>query len=286
MTGGGRFSGIEGLRLLCMLMVLNLHGFSGYTHGEGIWQALDFFRESTSICAVDCFLIISGYFGIRWKFKSFFNLVFQIFFYSIGIYVFAVLLGITELSRQGLLERLECLYNNSWEFVTGYVILYFLSPILNTFADKVTTRELLWYILVMLVATNLICLSDKSNLVFTYMTVYLTGRLLKKIDIVNAKLHASVCYWVVTTLIFISVYVMFKGLGVTSPSKLPVGVVGFAYSAPLVIIQATFLFSIFARMTFSSKAINWSAKSAFAIFLIHMHPSIKMYYYNYAKETL
>ena len=72
LSGGTRQSNIEALRLLSMLMVLNLHSFWGFEHGSGILQAVDFFRESTSICAVNTFLIISGYFGINWKFKSFF----------------------------------------------------------------------------------------------------------------------------------------------------------------------------------------------------------------------
>ena len=74
--GVKRQSNIEALRLLSMLMVLNLHSFWGYVHNHGsvVFQAFDFFRESTSICAVNVFILISGYFGIKWKVKSFFNL--------------------------------------------------------------------------------------------------------------------------------------------------------------------------------------------------------------------
>ena len=84
-------------------MILNLHSFWGYNHGSGIVQALDFFRETTSICAVNVFLLISGYFGIKWKWKSFYNLIFQIFFYSFGIYLVACGVGIIEFSISGLL---------------------------------------------------------------------------------------------------------------------------------------------------------------------------------------
>ena len=68
-TGGGRSSNLELLRLLSMFMILNLHSFWGYTHGTGILQAVDFFRDCLCICAVNVFLIISGYFSIRSKFK-------------------------------------------------------------------------------------------------------------------------------------------------------------------------------------------------------------------------
>lgn len=52
--GGDRQSNIEVLRLLSMLMVLNLHSFWGFEHGNGILQVIDFFRECTSICGCEC----------------------------------------------------------------------------------------------------------------------------------------------------------------------------------------------------------------------------------------
>ncbi len=108
-----------------MLMVLNLHSFKGFLYGSGVWQALDFFRESSSICAVDCFILISGYFGIRWKFKSLFNLIFQMMFYSVGIYVVCVLLGIVGWSFNDFIIRFACLYRDSWGFAITYLLLYF-----------------------------------------------------------------------------------------------------------------------------------------------------------------
>lgn len=110
--GGDRQSNIEVLRLLSMLMVLNLHSFWGFEHGNGILQVIDFFRECTSICAVNVFLMISGYLGIRWKFKSFFNLVFQLFFYSFGVYGVAVLLGFASFSFHDIVTCIKCLYDS------------------------------------------------------------------------------------------------------------------------------------------------------------------------------
>ena len=273
-----------------MLMVLNLHSFAGYTNGFGVWQALDFFRECTSICAVDCFLLISGYFGIKWKFKSFFNLVFQILFYSVGIYLVCVGFGITEWSLREFLIRFLCLYRDSWGFVVGYMIVYFCAPLLNTFSEKMSSRYLLVFIIVLFVATNFICLSVESNRFFTYSLLYLIGRYLKKTNATTTlKVSATKGYWIVTFLIFGLVYfLLFRGLKFTNASTvttLPVGFLGFSYSAPLVILQAVFLFLAFSRLDFSSRFINWCAASSFAIFLIHMHPTIKhIGYYSYTKS--
>ena len=60
---------------------------------------------------------------------------------------------------------------------------------------------------------------------------------------------------------------------------------GLDYAAPLVILQAVFLFIWFARLSFQSKFINWCAVSCLSIFLIHMHPAIKeIGYYNYTES--
>lgn len=286
--GQKRLSNVEALRLLCMLMVLSLHSFFGWKHGSGIWQAVDFYRESACICAVDCFILISGYFGIRWKFKSFFNLIFQIFFYSVGIYLVAVAIGIANWDLKSFLLRFACLSVSSWGFVVSYVILYFCSPILNSFAERLSSKELFGYIVVFVLALNIASFTASSA--FTYAVVYLIGRLLKKINVEDIKVPAGAIYWITTTIIFVIVYLgLFKTMHINSAEvvgKRPVGSVGYDYAAPLVIIQSVALFTLFSKMKFNSRIINWCASSAFAIFLIHMHPTIKQIGYLSFTERL
>lgn len=268
-------------------MVLNLHSFWGYDHGNGIWQAIDFLRESASICAVDCFVLISGYFGIKWKFKGFFNLVFQILFYSVVIYLVVVALGLVNWNLRDFLERFECLFasSKSWGFAVSYVLLYGMSPLLNAFADKTSPRELLLFLLLFFIAINFICLPD---IVFTYAVVYLVGRYLSKIKVTERAIPAATGYFVTTLIIFIIVYfVLYRICGIRDASKmnsLPIGFLAYAYSSPFVIFQSVFLFVAFAKMRFSSKFINWCASSCFAIFLIHMHPTIiEIGYYSFTR---
>ena len=186
-------------------MVLNLHSFHGWHYGTGLWQAIDFFRESASICAVDCFLLISGYFGIKWKFRSFFKLVFQISFYSVGIYLVAVFFQIVEWNIKDFLLRFACLFYDSWGFVVGYIILYFLSPVLNSFAKFADPRQYLLHLLGLFIATNFICLSSEGQLVLTYSLVYMIGRFLNKYRIDQSSIAAGKAYSATTLLIFILV---------------------------------------------------------------------------------
>lgn len=270
-----------------MLMVLNLHSFSGYTHGNGIWKALDFFRESTSICAVDCFLLISGYFGIKWKFKSIYNLVFQLFFYSVGIYLAVVSWGIVEWNVKDFIMRFACLFTNSWKFAITYVLLWFCAPPLNALAEKLSSRDLFLYIIVFFLVINFI--SIPQHALFTYALVYLIGRLLRKMNVEIYSLPAGKAYWITTFFIFaLTYFLVFRAFQITSAVRVttwPIGFLAFDYAAPLVLLQAVFLFVFFARLTFQSKFINWCAASCFAIFLIHMHPTIKnIGYYGFTRS--
>ena len=280
--GGGRSSNLELLRLLSMFMILNLHSFWGYTHGSGVLQAVDFFRDCACICAVDVFLLISGYFGIKWKLKSLFNLVFQLFFYAFAVYGIAAWLGVIEFSISGLLSNVKCMYAH-WGFITCYLLLYLCSPLLNAFVDKVTNKQLLGFI-VILIVSELFITRDYAFL--NYCTMYLIGRYISQSGAVHIKsLKPGLYYWLTTVLVFVFVYISFKFLHVTDADRMQSLPWGLDYAAPLVILQAVFLFIWFARLKFQSRFVNWCAVSCLSIFLIHMHPAIKeIGYYNYTES--
>lgn len=277
--GGGksRQSNIEALRLLSMLMVLNLHSFWGYNHGSGIGQAFDFFRESTSICAVNVFLLISGYFGIKWKWKSFYNLTFQVLFYGFGVYVVACVIGIVEFSIKGFLANITCTYSH-WSFIKHYILLYFFSPVLNAFIEKVSNKQLLLFIIVLMVCENFI---SRDNRFTNYCLMYLIGRWLYKTDAVIVwNLNPQKLYWFITVIITILTYLFNAYTPINTAERMCNFVLGYDYAAPLVIFQSITVFIIFSRIQFTNKFVNWCASSCLAIFLIHMHPSIseKGYY--------
>ena len=265
-----------------MLMVLNLHSFWGYDHGSGILQAADFFRESTSICAVNAFLLISGYFGIKWKFKSFFNLIFQIFFYAFGVYIIAAFIGIIDFSIKGFLFRATCLYTH-WTFITSYVLLYMLSPMLNALSEKLPSKELLLTIFILYVSELAITRNCDS---MNYGVLYLIGRFINKSRIVEKlSVNATLGYWISTLIIFLLVYLSYSLININTAEKMCSFVLGYSYSGPFVILQAVFLFLVFARMNFTSKFINWCSASCLAIFLIHMNPAIsKIGYYSFTES--
>ena len=266
-----------------MLMVLNLHSFWGFDYGSGFLQAIDIFRESTSICAVDAFILISGYFGIKWKWKSFFNLTFQCFFYSFVVYGTAVILGVIEFNNAELGECFKALYK-SWPFISSYIFLYFMAPLLNIFSEKSSSQELLLFILILFLAENFIMHATGTSGI-NFCLVYLVGRFMREKEIpqqLNAS--ASKGYWLITVLIFVIVYCLYLIFHFDGDVMTRL-VIAYNYSSPFVILQACFLFMFFYRFKFQSKIVNWCASSCLAVFLIHMHPAVaEILYKGYTRS--
>ena len=93
-----RESNFELLRIVLMLLVLLIHytpvRIADMTGGiyltDNIWQ--DFVNlelKSLSIVCVNCFVLISGYWGIKLKLRSFLNLLFQMIYWSAICVAFA-----------------------------------------------------------------------------------------------------------------------------------------------------------------------------------------------------
>lgn len=112
MGNKGRDSNIELLRVIAMFLVLIVHSdfFSLGApskldiQNNFLDSSLRVFFQSLSIACVDIFVVISGWFGIRPKVKGLLSYIFQCLFFLIGIYAFCLILGIAELSFDGIRE--------------------------------------------------------------------------------------------------------------------------------------------------------------------------------------
>lgn len=97
------------------------------------------FFESLSIGCVDMFVLLSGWYGIRPKLKRFSNFIFQCVFFLFGIYAFCLLFHLSELNIHGIMG---CLLLLRWNwFIKAYLLLYILSPVLNSFIESSTQKQ-------------------------------------------------------------------------------------------------------------------------------------------------
>jgi len=142
-----RQSGVETLRIISMLLVLLIHAnqWNEKWHGLDLQDsfgtsATTIFLQSISCVCVNVFVLISGWFGIRFSLKRLAKFVFQCMFFFTGIYVLALTLGIRSLQIRGIMDCF--LFNDMNWFIRAYILLFIISPILNAFVEKASKREM------------------------------------------------------------------------------------------------------------------------------------------------
>lgn len=273
------------MRIISMLMILNLHSMSGICYnGDTTFQVIDYFRESSSICAIHLFVLASGYFGIKWRLKSFLGLLFQILFYFWTILGFCYIIGldVSILSNGWHLVYLP--FTDGWWFITSCLLLYLIAPLLNKINDSLSILGRFIFFLVLYV----ISLKYNIESLGLFSLLYSIGFFLK-------HLKEDECKWMNYNRLYMGGYMLLT-VSITmfclylswkldySTLIIKGKLLGWAYSSPLIILQSICLFLIFVSLRFKSKVINNFAVSVLAVYLIHMHPCLKYYYYYFTES--
>lgn len=138
---------IEFLRIIAMLMVLALHAnkaVPGWPEGDAILSANGIIHtlvESLCIVAVNVFVMISGWFGIKPSIKGFCNFMWQV------AYCMAILLLLGKIFFNDPITfkslcSLVGLYKGGGWFVASYIGLYIIAPVLNAYVDKTKPKDI------------------------------------------------------------------------------------------------------------------------------------------------
>lgn len=273
-----RESNLEALRIVSMMMVVLVHidGASlGLPSPKGDLQALtsrDVWRlavESITIIGVNCFTLISGYFGIRLRLKSVAGFLFQCLFYSVVIASLAPpLLGIDFSWIKWFESWLVLSHTDLW-YVPAYFCLMLLSPMLNAGVEMLTRKQFAW-VLGIFIVFNIWsgwwwrgAFNPTGYTVIQLILMYLIGRWINISDRNdrNVRIGAVSVYLLSAVLIFVSSLCL-------EPEK------AFAYNSPFVILASVSFFKLFLTFRFQSRAVNYMARSAFAVYLIHKAPEL------------
>ena len=159
-TAKVRNSNLEILRILCMVFIVAYHavgstqGYLQYPqlstgnlvmfHWIGLWGQ----------AAVICFVMITGYFMIEGKVKlsKILRLVAEVWFYSIIITALMVYFGVLEFDYEVALRTFFPIITREYWFVTDYIVLLLLVPVINKVLRTISKRELEYVLAVLLMA--------------------------------------------------------------------------------------------------------------------------------------
>lgn len=277
-----RHSNIELLRIVSMIMVVMLH-FNNHGYNTGLLILSDEISsqylfghliESFCIIAVHCFVLISGYCGIRFKVKSLFNLYLDCFFAGMIGYLLWVLLSPEAKLGVSVLGRLFAFSHNHWWFITTYLGLYFLSPTLNYAMNLVSKREGTVIVLLFL----LYCLWTyywnwyNDGMLPLFICLYCIGRYVRRfvdggfIRNNRWKWLLSYCFCSLITFSFVLLILLFP------QNKLIHRFDPYNYYALFIIVAAVSMLLFSLSFSFNSKIVNRVASSCLSVYLLQESP--------------
>lgn len=286
--GGKRLSNIELLRIISMALVLLVHFVPAFkvTHHSLLNSPIKsvIFTElhSIAVVCVNCFIMISGYFGIRWKSKSFFSILYQVLFWLIiGFLVGELFLGITT---HNLLSETVRFFSGRW-FIPAYLGLYVLSPILNSFIEKCSEKQLGRFIIIFYIFSTIVGYLMRSAefnegmSVISLCGLYIIGGYLRRTNFKYFNLP-SAKNLIIYLLLSIALTIVDLSLKYFSIEKSV-----FGYLNPIVIIMSIYLFLFFKQLNVKEiRIVNFIAASVFSVYLFHYHTSIVGFYNKICKE--
>ena len=134
-----RDSNFELLRILCMCFVIGGHIVMKYD--DGGFGTTEYYigniLRSFFMVSVNCFVLISGYFGIKLNYKKLMKMLIQVLFYSIFIYLITIIFGIHTIElKKDILLFIPIISKRYW-FITIYFVLCIISPILNLIISNI-----------------------------------------------------------------------------------------------------------------------------------------------------
>ena len=273
-----RESQFELLRIVAMAMIIMVH-FNGVAMEKFLPVTLQPFAElwgaelleSMAIIGVNLFVLISGYFGIRFTARGVLKYVLWVLWYSIGLYLIVscsypqlFLPKYTQMAVHGIS------HSTQW-FVTSYFYLMVLSPVVNEVLERTTYRQHLM-LAAALVAINCgfgwwceMVFNETGYTVYHMIFIYCLGRTLRETldrypDFRWTAVGVPVYLLAVAAVMLMMQHMKyFKVIG---------------YNNPVIVLESIAFFVIFARFSFKSRIINWVASTSFAVYLIHMHFSV------------
>lgn len=137
--------GIEGLRILAMLMIcvlhVNLQTKAIFDRSQMPTYLFSSFTETFCLMAVNLYAMVTGYVMVdkSWRFKRFISLELHVLFWSILFYLtFAACGKCTLWGGNGAIPNM--FYPEYW-YVNAYIALFFFIPFLNRLCNALDRRQ-------------------------------------------------------------------------------------------------------------------------------------------------
>ena len=283
-----RQSNIELLRIFAIIGVIILHynnkdigGGFNFVQKYGFNYYTLMVLESINICAVNLFMLISGYFSCnnkKTKFQKPFKLLLQTILFSLSWNVLSCILN-RKLSIESIIVGII----PSNYFIILYIVVYIVSPYLNVLRDKVDTKFITIVFLLFSVEPTVVDVFTQitnkewlglSNIgmygsqwgyqIINFILMYYIGMYLKDNIDHHILKQSKLIYKLIGVISLITLWSCISdSLGLSRN-------IAWSYCNPLVIIESILIFLIFNKINIGTiKWINRLSSASLTIYLFH-----------------
>ena len=287
-----RNSNIELLRIISMLMIVVNHwtvhnNVINYTIEMGFNRLLLEWTKLGNI-GVIIFVMITGYFlgksKSNFSLKKMLKIWLQVLFYSTSIYFLLVVLEKQPFSWVSLLKSFIPVIAKEYWFVYTFFILMFLTPIINKYINNIKRNEFtkllkkltILFIFLPILSIILTIIKDFLQIqidfyviaIIQFIYFYLIGAYIGKYEVTILKKH-SIKILIISVLILLISPILIIYLSKFKPDFVYYSNILFKRNSLICVLISVSLVSIFAnKPIFYNKAINYSAGTMFAVYLI------------------
>lgn len=293
-----RDSNFELLRIIAILMVLVLHANFFALEGPSVAQINNHTIESTirifiqSVCviAVDVFVMISGWYGIRHSWTGLGNLIFQTLYYGCLLFAISLFINSGESILIGVRD-IFLLSSSNW-FIKAYLLLYLIAPMLNGFVENSTKKQLKYILIGFLTFQTLYGWIAASSTEYfcggysplSFFGLYLLARYIRHYTPKWSQYSIKKDLFVILCIILGEVIMCIVPSMIFKNSNAVWGYNFYTYISPTTIIVSLYTIILFSKLNFENKSINRLALSSFAVYLVYVNPNAltpyKIFFFN------
>lgn len=224
--------------------------------------------NSLVVGGVNCFVLITGWFGVSKPFKGFLKVFSETVVFGLISYLFVSICE-SSFSFRFMFDSVD--FRNNW-FVNSYLMLLLLTPIMEKSLANIQYDELKKWIILLCIFNIVFVflfrnLNDNGYNVIQFIFLYYIARFLKlgyeRKWCVLLRIYSLPLY--ILAVISLSLGFYFMSIN----GKLVKSIVWFGYNQPLVLILSIAFFMSFAKLRFCSNIINRISTGVFGVFVLH-----------------
>ncbi len=290
----------ELLRIVAMLMIMTLHYNS---HVGALLQpgvpatGVNIFAnimEAFCIPGLNTYVLITGFFMSKGKVKisKLFQLIAQVYFYTIIISLAMMVVGTYALHQNNsvykVVEYLFPISSEHYWYVTAYVIMFALAPVMNVAVDKLERKQMKMVIILLLTwfcfiksVVPVLFPTDRFGYDFGwFLCLYLIAAYIRKYDVVlfySAKKSALV--FAISCLIIAAMSITFYYINYNFGGFVHYAEVPYNLNFIFTLTGSLGLFSFFRfyrmRENHFADICRFAGPLTFGVYLLHMHVEIR-----------